>query len=162
MKAKITTETKNYAHCPTCKEKDSTIDHLKNGFESMWYCDQCGYLYKITKENGIIEVEPTKERSVDMFVFLKNANVGLIVKGSRNNPKAESYPTELEVKEYYYNEGTCPTNYLSEVIAIINLDDGDIDPHGIFEFCGMADFPVDFKENGSDYDFSKYIEYFNY
>ena len=36
-------------------------------------------------------------------------------------------------EEYFYNEHTCPTNYMTEVVKVIS-EDGNEDPHGIFAY----------------------------
>lgn len=157
MKANITTVTKNYVHCPECDKQCSPIDHLKDGFKSWWYCENCGVQYEIKMKDGVIDVKATEKRHLNMFVFLKNENIGLIVKGFRDDPPD---PEQLSNQEYFYDEHTCPTNYLKDVVAIIDLKDGDTDPHGIFQFCGFADYPLDYSEEDCNYDFSKFIEYF--
>lgn len=41
-------------------------------------------------------------------------------------------PTDPETTAYWYDEGTCPTNWLKTVDTIII--NGDSDPHGLFAF----------------------------
>lgn len=43
---------------------------------------------------------------------------------------------------YFFEEHSCPTNWLSECVAVI--DGGDCDPHGFLEFVRAADVPDDF------------------
>jgi hypothetical protein len=50
---------------------------------------------------------------------------------------------EDDSHRYYYNEGTCPTNYLG-VLKVFD-DEGDDDPHGIFEFVKCDPWVVESK-----------------
>ena len=43
---------------------------------------------------------------------------------------------DKEAKRYYYEEHTCPTNYLRAEM-VIEADTMDDDPHGIFEFVDV-------------------------
>ena len=44
----------------------------------------------------------------------------------------------IERAEYYFNERTCPINYLGVKLVAI---DGELDPHGVFEFIRVAFAP---------------------
>jgi hypothetical protein len=46
---------------------------------------------------------------------------------------------DIDNKRYFYEEHTCPTNYLG-VEMVVDLNDGDTDPHGIFEFVGAIPY----------------------
>ena len=46
-------------------------------------------------------------------------------------------PDDQDTTAYYYDEGSCPTNYISRVDTIII--EGDTDPHGIFTFVRTTD-----------------------
>jgi hypothetical protein len=145
-KAKLTL--KLYIDCPHCGKKDGCIDHLlKNKKQSFgpWYCDSCGCAYKgeVTSENEVF-VKKTNESTSNCLVFLKKDNIILLVKGICFNSDLN-----LENKEYFYNEYTCPTNYLKDVEKIIDIENKDDDPHGIFEFVHAIPY-VDTED--MDYD----------
>ena len=160
MIAHLTKETKTYVHCPECGDECSSVDHIMEGFKSKWYCDNCGVRYIIRMKNNTIEVEATEERKIQTFVFLKSNDIGLIVKGMRFEPSIAD-GSEYESNQHYYDQGTCPTNYLSEVLAVVDLGNGDCDPHGIFKFKGVKDFPADFNEGDCNYDYSRFLDFFN-
>lgn len=40
-------------------------------------------------------------------------------------------------QRYFYNQHTCPTNWIGEIVEIIFK--GDRDPHGVFEFVSVED-----------------------
>ena len=153
MQAQLTKETTTYVHCPSCENKCSTVDHLTDGFVSSWVCENCGVMYDIKMEEGIISVSSTNKINTKKFVFFKNSNIGLIV-------KITSFDSEQEQMQYFYDEHTCPINYMSNVIAVINLETGDDDPHGIFEYCGSSDYPADYSESDYNYNFRKMIPWF--
>ena len=46
---------------------------------------------------------------------------------------------DTDTAEYYYEEKTCPHDAISGCEAVVDLEDGDSDPHGIFEFVGLTD-----------------------
>lgn len=56
-------------------------------------------------------------------------------------------PDQQEASRYYYEEGSCPTNYISRVDTIII--DGDTDPHGLFEFMRSTE-ELEFKDRSHD------------
>jgi hypothetical protein len=150
-------ETKNYSICPCCGEKDSSIDHLlgKNT-QTWWYCDTCGGRYKIEfKSDGSVFVEPTGEKVNKHFVLLRNGDLGLVVEGMSFSPSDESVEYH---HEYYYNEHTCPINYMKHILAVIDLKYQDQDPHGIFEYVTTLDY--DKGVEGCNFDFSDLIKEF--
>jgi hypothetical protein len=60
--------------------------------------------------------------------------------------------------EYFYNEHTCPTNYLGVEAVIAH---GDDDPHGALEFVAAVDVPaVDSDESDEDMSFDEWREVF--
>ena len=63
-----------------------------------------------------------------------------------------------EHHEYYYNEHTCPTNYMRNVVAVIDLKHQDQDPHGIFEYIATLDY--DEKVEDCNYDYTDVIKSF--
>lgn len=46
---------------------------------------------------------------------------------------------ELAHQKYHYNEHTCPTNYIGDVLKVVDPADGDQDPHGIFKFVSQCE-----------------------
>lgn len=129
-------EVKHFVECPHCHNSKNRIDHLFNdeGKETSWghwYCDECGGGYKGIVKGKDVFVEKVNERKDNSIVFLKNGNVLLAVKGMYFNGEHDA-----ENDRYFYDEHTCPTNYFKNVEMVIDLENGDTDPHGIFEFVG--------------------------
>lgn len=133
-------EIKHFVECPHCGKSTSRIDHLfneenKTSSWGPWYCDECGGAYKGEVRDKEVFIEPIYgDRKNKCLVFLKNANVLLVVEGMYFNGDFDP-----ENKRYFYEEHTCPTNYLG-VEMVVDLNDGDTDPHGIFEFVGAIPY----------------------
>ena len=125
-----------YIDCPMCGEDDFQVDHLESGQTTAWYCDKCGGKFGIEVRGGKYTITqfiltPLPDRKEKTLVTLQSKGpVRLIVEGIRltDCPKEEGHD------EYFYNEHTCPTNYLSSVVKCIDPADGNEDPHGIFEY----------------------------
>lgn len=66
------------------------------------------------------------------------------------------YSTDEDL-EYFYNEHTCPSNYLRFPIIV----DGDTDCHGIFKFIEAVPRPSDWSDHGSkERDPKKFFKHF--
>lgn len=133
-------EVVHFIECPHCHNSKIRIDHLFNdeGIETSWgifYCDECGGGYEGIVKGKDVFVEKANGRKDNSIVFLKNGNVLLAVKGMYFNGKHDP-----ENDRYYYDEQTCPTNYFKNVEMVIDLETGDNDPHGIFEFVGSIPY----------------------
>jgi hypothetical protein len=120
-----------------CKQYSFTFlipgEH-ERGFPYQWGCDKCGRQYKFTAfEAGEIvykELPPKNERWV---VLLRHEQSKLFM--IHLNPYwkvGRPYAEEAEHQTYYYNEHTCPTNWIRGIEAVIF--EGDQDPHGVFHF----------------------------
>lgn len=148
-------ETTHYAVCPCCQEQTSTIDHLLGkDTTTWWYCDNCGERYEIMfKRSGEVYTKPMNERKEKHLVLLRNGDIGLVVEGMSFSG---SVPEEHH--EYYYNEHTCPTNYMKVVLAVIDLKHRDQDPHGIFEYVATLDYDQNVED--CNYDYSEVMKEF--
>jgi hypothetical protein len=168
MKARlIPTRTVRVA-CPNCGEPAGTVDHILDGTGSKefgpWYCDECGRGYggKLLP-GGEIELYLSKDMKVEtldhLVILPQDKPVHFIVKGMAFVDENGSR-RDAEHKRFFYEEHTCPTNYVGvEMIAF----DGDIDPHGLFKFVASTDMPDDYDvdEDYGDGAASKLIAAFN-
>ena len=152
MKLEIT-ETIKYVLCPCCEKKVGSINHLNTGTYG-WYCDGCGNKVQFIMQNGsVVSSQKTGETKEKTLVFLKSGDIGLVVEGM-------SFNGEQQNDEYFYNEHTCPTNYLSRVVTIVDLEHNDCDPHGIFEYVTTLPWVEGFDE--CNFNTRPYIENFEY
>lgn len=139
-KAVLITEVLHYVECPHCHNSKSKVDHLFGHTDAKktwgpWYCDECGGEYRGYVVGEDVFVEKLNGRIDYSIVFLKNNNVLLAVKGMYFNGDHD-----IGHDEYFYEEHTCPTNYFGNVEMVVNLENGDTDPHGIFEFIGSIPY----------------------
>lgn len=155
MKAKIVT--KKFFECPACGDHEFQIEHLKDSSSSnwTWQCHSCvsDISFKLV-EDGEIEITNIKappKGKEHLLILLKPVfqdpkakdKVYLILE--ERNMRHETDIDELQRSQrYYYNEHTCPGNYLGGATVLEGTDD---DPHGIFEFVETIYRPVDFDSN---------------
>jgi transcription elongation factor Elf1 len=129
-------ETIFYSVCPNCNKKGSSINHLiKENIETKWFCDNCGIQYNLKIENGKMFTSKTDNYKIKTLVMLKNNNIALIVEGMcfyENKGCCDD--------DYFYNEHTCPVNYMRNVKMVIDLKNLDNDPHGIFEYVTTVNY----------------------
>lgn len=127
--------TKSFAVCPHCNATDSVVDHLKPGDSAgPWYCDSCGksYTLKVSKD-GATEIMPSNGWKIDTIDVLilppQPKAIIFAVPGMR----FDSSESVVDDKHYYYEEHSCPTNWLKPDFMYY---DGDPDPHGVIRFSG--------------------------
>lgn len=148
--------------CPNCGNADGfACGHILSGEERRefgpWFCDGCGYSIRGRKTADGIEIEPTSERkirTVDVLMLPpQETPVYFVVEGARYEGQRHGGDTpEAEHKRFYYEEHSCPTNWLEPVMV---YHDGDSDPHGLIEFVATRDdatFPPDENYGPNDRD----------
>lgn len=69
----------------------------------------------------------------------------LVIK-ARRWPDSDTAEERASHDQYFYDEHTCPTNWIDDVLAIIS--DGDEDPHGFATFVRRIPAPDDMSEDG--------------
>jgi ribosomal protein S27AE len=140
----IATRTTTHAVCPTCGELVGQIDHLLSSrVETRWYCKRCGQQYGLRSDgDGHVDITPRRERCVTTYDVLvlppQEQPVYFVVKGMRfDRLDCKETPEEArEHAEFYYEEHSCPTNWLRPEMVYI---DGDADPHGLIKFVRRVD-----------------------
>jgi len=138
----IITKTTSHFACPDCGAPSSSIDHIDthDGSFGPWYCDECGIGVWGKFSAGTLSLERHTERKVDTLVLLKHhrdeSALFIVVDGMLLQKEGE--PLDLGEanghKAYFYDDHTCPKNYLG-VHAVIEGDDQD--PHGVFQFVAQ-------------------------
>lgn len=123
-----------YAVCPHCDQQAGQVSHLAPGEKAgPWRCDSCGgWYHPSVNDDGtfLIEKDP-RPKEHRTLVFLRRGDVLLVL-------HEWTYDGKLNQQQslYFYNEHTCPTNYLCNVVAIVDLKTGNPDPHGVFTYEG--------------------------
>src|SRR5690554_2944620 len=155
VKVETITVTRVTCKCPSCGDYEWTVSHLfeeaakrPEGYYSVqWNCDACftKFAFRIYPDQRV-ELSPigiNEDPLIPSIVLLRSTMVGEGGKPIYAVLSARSFKKSLEKEkeeplssgmEYYYNQHTCPTNWLREVIALVQ--DGEADPHGCFEFLG--------------------------
>ena len=143
MKVELVQKVTHYIPCPFCGDQSSfSITHLLGEDTTFgpWFCDQCGHSIRGQVQSGSVEVTKHTEVKTDTLDLLcippHDKPIYFAVDGFKtSSPKVlESADEVSEHTRYYYEEHTCPTNWLGRVLEI--LADGEIDPHGLAEYKG--------------------------
>ena len=140
MKETTIIVTQTYALCPHCGKTGSTIDHAELEWFPPWCCNHCGEWYQARKIQGCFEVRKAIPRMgiwdcvrhPDYWLILKCGDLVVIIKSSHSPPKGTETKEEwLGHLEYYYEEHTCPTNFIRGVDEIAY--EGVIDNQRMFQ-----------------------------
>lgn len=161
MASKLRQETKTYVVCPKCDSNVGTVDHLReytyDKFWGPWYCDNCGQGVSGAIKNGeVIVGECSKSKGKAISILYRDGLVFFLETDTYSDWEEE----ENKDRRFYYEEYTCPTNFLGEVFSIYDSEDEDLDTHGIFKYIYTHPIPwEDFeKVRGMSYiDLSEYL-----
>ena len=152
-KKKAVTSTRTYVHCPHCDKPDTTIDHV--GFDKAngqiqsfgtWHCDHCGGGYRGqlledgTLELTLVEDKVIRTRDLVMIPAGLPKPIFMIMRGMRFSSHEKMNAErgrDVNDRTYYYESGSCPTNWIPNIDKMIY--DGDTDPHGVIKFVRGVD-----------------------
>jgi hypothetical protein len=128
--------------CPCCDSEELRADQVPVGSSTVWTCDRCNGefdLKRLSRDEFI--AEPTGRKKTPVTVTLRSlTSPAITVKlntwkyASSQNESPEEYAAH---QASFYNEHTCPKNWLYKVEEI--ECEGDTDPHGLFQFVSVAD-----------------------
>ncbi len=124
-----------YIHCPGCGKQEFAVSHLPVGTKTAWYCDECGVKFHlhILSETEVATFLDDSERKEKTLVTLRSETpVTLVVEGMRFVRDGQP-ENGTEHDRYFYDEHTCPTNYLPRTLKVVD-ETGSDDPHGIFRY----------------------------
>lgn len=140
----MNTYTKTFIICPHCDaHTNSSIDHFQKG-ESFgpWHCDECGRQFQ-GKANGK-ETQVSKvngdffSKTLDLLVLPPiDKPVYFVLEGKRYHDHLND---DYDGKQFFYEEHSCPTNWIRNTIMIANA--GDTDPHGLLQFVRSIPAPT--------------------
>lgn len=139
VKADTKVTTKEDLLCMKCSQPVGKFDHLSIGsIAGPWYCKNCGTGHLIQRTEKGVNVAQAKYNLVKTLVLLKLSQptekpIHVVVEGRMLLPIGkdihEAIDEQQDKDKYYYNQHTCPSNYLDVRIA----ENGDPDPHGVFK-----------------------------
>lgn len=126
--------------CPNGCDHRFGIEHLfgRSTTAGPWYCDDCGQGWNIAIDGEQVSVEKADVRRkcfVTLEIPPQSESIFFKVRGMLWAPTITE--ETVEQKRYYYEEHTCPTNWLSEVEEIKIGE--DTDPHGLAQFVAVYD-----------------------
>lgn len=144
--------TRYQVKCPhsSCKGLFDVTHQMQRGVPTKfgsWYCDQCGWATSFELfEDGKLKLQPENERKINTLVLLnfigatvKDEPLFLVVDGMLFEKNGQ---INTDTQAYYYDEHTCPYNYLRAEL----LCGDDADPHGIFQHVATVVRPVGWEE----------------
>lgn len=129
----VAIRTKRFAVCPRCGQGEWGVEHLfTHGMKSAgpWSCSNCeaAFVLEVDLEAETIEFRERPDLQQKRCLVLleippQEHPIRLIVEGFEQTADEHSY---------YYEEHTCPENYLRSTLAV-ELN-GRRDPHGLATF----------------------------
>ncbi len=142
--------------CPHCAAHTAAcVDHL-GGHERFgpWYCDACGGAYRGDRDaaSGEWVLTPETGRKVptlDLLVLRQQsqpvylARHGFSIVGDRGTVGKDhpiDSPEHQDSTRFYYEQHSCPTNWLNDVVMVAVGNDHD--PHGVIEFVRRVARPA--------------------
>jgi hypothetical protein len=158
----IGSKTALYRHefliCPWCdKESGCRVDHLyeDNQFAAgfgPWYCHECrrGIEGRVLSPGNVeVRKSMTKSGFSRSMALLKlegkEVTTFFVMEHDRyrsGDPTDETDEANQSHQRYFFEEHSCPTNWLRECVVVIV--DKDCDPHGFLEFVRAVDVSDDF------------------
>lgn len=164
MKANIVNivSSKNLFACPDCGSLEHSCDHLQVGQSfGPWFCDKCGCSVKGVVTSDGADIDRGTKRKANALVLLRLDATGLdakpihiVVSGMTFHEEGEPAIFGDSGMRYFYDEGTCPWNYLRFPIK----EGNDADPHGLFVFQEAVPMPEGY--DGSLDDIDQWLELF--
>lgn len=152
MEAKI--KTKSFIVCPTCdKPTNSSADHLLGNTTDVtfgpWSCNHCGESFRgVVQLDHSIQIEKVGgDRylpTLDLLVIPpQDKPIYFLRRGRRTFKPGEVLDDVKDNARYYYNEHSCPTNWMDGFKTI--AFDGDGDPHGVIRYVNSM-MPEDYAK----------------
>lgn len=149
----LKTKTIHYFTCPFCDDKEEhTVDHLidrqpNNRMATFgpWHCASCrnGINGSVGRINGeiVLTLDPVpvvgEIKYTGGYVLLQSPALAeggfihLLVRDTHIFTVGDKTETARRMK-YFYDEHTCPTNWVRNIERFI--EKGDTDPHGVFQY----------------------------
>ena len=143
--------------CLACGEHLFHVEHLFRSAEQYdkgdgysagpWYCDECGTANELRMyADGRVTARSLDKKCLRTSVVLKlppqKEPVYFLMEGMRFT---EEWPNPGETQEehnhsrdrYFYEEHSCPTNWLKDVQEV--MIGSDCDPHGLWHYMGTIE-----------------------
>ena len=127
--------------CPECGKGNFSWGHLKPGQAfGPWYCDECGVgiTGKAEADGADVEIRQgeRRENRLALLELKSEEPVYVLIDASRVRGANETEEETNHHDRYFYDEHTCPTNWLDNVVEVFHGSEPD--PHGLFRFVRSA------------------------
>ena len=133
--------------CPNGCDHRFNVEHMFGRAQTAgpWYCDDCGQGWNIASDGERVSVEKAtanlagegdgklRKCFVTLEIPPQRESIFFKVRGMLWTPTITEETAERQ--RYYYEEHTCPTNWLRNVEEIRIGDDAD--PHGLAQFVAV-------------------------
>ena len=144
---RVELKTKRYFTCPNGCKHEMMVEHLLGDgawgvtkdhprrTAGPWYCDECGQGWRLTYDASGVDVEAVGKK-VDQFVILELPPQSEAIRFKLRTSRVDRDLDE-SADQYFYEEHTCPTNWLRHVdeVSIAGYDD----PHGLWKYVRTYD-----------------------
>lgn len=148
--ATLRLETKVNVVCPCCNKHSWSVNHLFSGLaralegftKVKWTCPECYHDISIRVYSQdrieVADLGPVENPMISAVVLLRSDHekhpiYAMVETRHLKDAVLEAQESvEDNSLQYYYNHGTCPTNWTSRITAL--AQDGEDDPHGCFKF----------------------------
>lgn len=135
-----------FFHCPRCKNNELDYSYLvtraiseNTAYVTDWLeCDECltRWDLKVYSDTRVELQQKENYPYVPAYVLLRSTNGGKPIFAMLHTQVRyrvlDSGKKDLDQVSYYYNEHTCPMNWIDKIVCL--WFNGDDDPHGVFEF----------------------------
>ena len=109
--------TKRLVICSHCGAEMSSVDHMIDEphiFTTEWYCPKCERGTEMKVGQGKLLTRKGKQYQPTVLALLFHGDLALVVNAGAVDGKTDGL-------SYFFDEHTCPTNYLSRIRMIIDL-----------------------------------------
>lgn len=149
-----------YVICPWCEQKSGKqVDHLFGTAWTTagpWDCKECGLWFRVkVSANNEVAVEKTEQdvrkplgRWLALLMLEVKGRPVYFVVGNAYGHLWEDPEKVNEHHRYFYEEHTCPTNWLRDCVMV--AVEGDTDPHGLWRFVRSAEVERGFNPHEGD------------
>lgn len=150
--------TQTFIICPWCDmQSGCRVDHLFAIIPSTfghWSCNECGKSFSgtVSSPGKVIlkrENKPPYGRAMALLRFDGKGGPVFFVMDRKYHTAGEPDAELQSSDNFFFEEYSCPTNWLSDCVAVI--EQGDADPHGFLMHVRSVEVPRDFDPDEQDW-----------
>ncbi len=128
--------------CPNCKEGGWRADQLGINQPTTWACSQCNrYSHIVRINDSDFQTVLIDQKETPITITLRSVTeppITVKVNAWRYGHSQDmTWEDFVGHQKYFYDESTCPTNWLRDIQQI--EFEGDTDPHGVFQVVSVEE-----------------------